>query len=64
MTEKDIKVAPTWADQEARARKQAELDEQLKKFLERGGVIEKIPFGVTSESIKKKTQKAKRKKKS
>lgn len=51
-----------WADQEARAKKQAELDQQLKEFLERGGVIEKIPFGVTSEDIKKKTKFTKRKK--
>ena len=52
-----------WADQEARNKKQAELDEMMKKFLANGGVIEKIPSGVTSEDIKKKRAlKAKRKK--
>jgi len=63
MPEKEIKVQMPWADQEARNKKQTELDEMMKKFLANGGVIEKIPFGVTSEDIKKKRAlKAKRKK--
>lgn len=55
--ERDIKVQMPWADQDARNEKQTELDEMMKKFLAKGGVIQKIPEGVTSEDMKEKKKK-------
>lgn len=52
--ERDVKVQMPWADQDARNKKQTELDEMMKKFLANGGVIQKIPEGVTSEDMKQK----------
>ena len=39
-------------DPEGARRRQEELDEMIKKFLEKGGKIERIPTGMTGEQYK------------
>ena len=54
-------------DPEGARRRQEELDEMIKQFLEKGGKIERIPAGMTSEQyreIKAGTAKKKKKAKS
>jgi hypothetical protein len=43
------------SDKEERSpeQKQKELDEMMKKFLEKGGKVEKVPYKVTKEMLRK-----------
>lgn len=51
-------------DPEAASKRQKELDQMIKDFLAKGGKIERIPTGMTSEQYKEmKAEKASKKKK-